>query len=374
MSAGRASVRPVAVVSVAQTPQVRREDHRNEVEMLLPVVTEVFGNVGLTKNDMGFVCSGSSDYLVGAPFSFVMALDAVGVWPPMRESHVEMDGAWALYEAWTLLQEGEVDTALVYSFGRSSPSDLSRVLALQLDPYYMAPLWPDPVALAALQARALVDAGKASERDFAAVAARSRRDALGNPNAQVAKDQSEEELLADDYVSAPLRRHALPPVTDGAAAIILAAQGRAEHLCARPAWITGMDHRIETHALGARDLTTSSSTRLAAEAAGVFGAAGGSGNGAVTVDVAELHAPFASQELILRDALRLSDSVAVNPSGGALAANALMVAGLLRIGEAAARIMDGSADRAIAHATSGPCLQQNLVCALAAQPEDATVA
>ena len=375
MSAARPAVRPVGVVSFAQSPSVRREDHRNEVEMLTPVVTEVFANVGLTKNDMGFVCSGSSDYLVGAPFSFVSALDAVGVWPPMRESHVEMDGAWALYEAWTLLQEGEIDTALVYSFGRSSPCDLSRVLALQLDPYYLAPLWPDPVALAALQARALVDAGKASEKDFAAVAARSRRDALGNANAQVRKDQSEDELLRDDYVSAPLRRHALPPITDGAAAIILAAEGRAEHLCARPAWITGIDHRIETHALGARDLTTSSSTRLAAEAAGVFDAAGGAdGKGAVAVDVAELHAPFASQEPILRQALRLADSVAVNPSGGALAANALMVAGLIRIGEAAARIMDGSAQRAIAHATSGPCLQQNLVCALAAQPGDGTVA
>ncbi len=84
--------------------------------------------------------------------------------------------------------------------------------------------------------------------------------------------------------------------------------------------------------------------------------------------MAELHAPFASQELILREALGLSEAVAVNPSGGALAANALMVAGLLRIVEAASRIMDGSAQRAVAHATSGPCLQQNLVCALAAEP------
>jgi len=108
---GRAAVRPVGVVSFAQTKSVRREDHRNEVEMLMPVVTEVFANIGVTKSDMGFVCSGSTDYLVGAPFSFVMALDAVGVWPPMRESHVEMDGAWALYEAWTLMQEGEVDAA-----------------------------------------------------------------------------------------------------------------------------------------------------------------------------------------------------------------------------------------------------------------------
>jgi len=371
-------VRPVAVVSFAQSKQVRREDHRNEVEMLMPVVSDVFAQVGLTKDDMGFVCSGSSDYLVGAPFSFVMALDAVGVWPPMRESHVEMDGAWALYEAWTLLQEGEVDTALVYSFGRSSPTDLQRVLALQLDPYYMAPLWPDPVALAALQARALIDAGRADEKDFAAVAARSRRDALANPNAQVANDTPVEELLADEYVVAPLRRHTLPPVTDGVAAIVLAAGARATSLVDRPAWITGIDHRIETHALGARDLCESPSTRRAAQGAGLLGGSGaggavgsgsgGTGGGGVDVDVAELHAPYAHQEIILRDALGLGDSVRVNPSGGALGANALMVAGLIRIGEAATRIMDGSARRAVAHATSGPCLQQNLVCALAAEP------
>ncbi len=86
------------------------------------------------------------------------------------------------------------------------------------------------------------------------------------------------------------------------------------------------------------------------------------------MEVAELHAPFAHQELILRQALGLGDGVAVNPSGGALAANGLMVAGLVRIGEAASRIMDGTAATALAHATSGPCLQQNLVCALAAEP------
>jgi len=102
---------PVAVVSFAQGQNVRRESERNEVEMLMPVVAEVFGNIGITKDDVGFICSGSTDYLVGGPFSFVTALDAVGVWPPRAESHVEMDGAFALYEAWVLLQEGEIDAA-----------------------------------------------------------------------------------------------------------------------------------------------------------------------------------------------------------------------------------------------------------------------
>ena len=150
----------------------------------------------------------------------------------MRESHVEMDGAWALYEAWMLLQEGEIDTALVYCFGRSSLGELDQILALQLDPYYLAPLWPDPVTLAALQARALIDAGKATEADFAAVAARSRQRRPRQPQRPGGQGPTLEELLADDYVVSPLRRHALPPITDGAAAVVLAAGDRAPRSCA----------------------------------------------------------------------------------------------------------------------------------------------
>jgi len=79
-----------------------------------------------------------------------------------------------------------------------------------------------------------------------------------------------------------------------------------------------------------------------------------------------LHAPYAHQELILTEALGLAGDggVSINPSGGALAANPMMSAGLIRIGEAAQRIWSGEADRAVAHATSGPCLQQNLVAVL----------
>ena len=62
--------------------------------------------------------------------------------------------------------------------------------------------------------------------------------------------------------------------------------------------------------------------------------------------------------------MALGDEVEINPSGGALAANPIMATGLIRIGEAASRIMDGSAQRDLGHATSGPCLQQNLVCVM----------
>lgn len=347
-------MRDVAIVSFAQFTSPG-ERQRNEVEMMMPVISGVRERCGIDKDDIGFVCSGSSDYLAGVPFSFVTTLDAVGPWPPISESHVDMDGAWALYEAWVKLQLGKVDTALVYAYGKSSPGDIRRTVTRQLDPYTLGPLWPDMHAMAALQARQLLDAGQATEADLAEVAARSRRSALDNPHAIVSGSESADALAARPATYDPLRDHDCPPVTDGVAAVILAAGDAAADLCERPAWIRGIDHRIEAHALGVRDLTTSASTALAAERAGVADG---------PVDVAELHAPWSHQELILRRSLGLADDVDVNPSGGALCANTMMATGLTRLGEVAERIWSGAADRGVAHATSGPCLQQNLVCVL----------
>ncbi len=348
-------MRDIAVIATAQMPSVRSEVRLNEVEMLMPVLQEVRAKAGLDQTEIGFTCSGSTDYLSGQAFSFVSTLDGVGPWPPIQESHVEMDGAWALYEAWVKLQLGEIDTALVYCYGKSSPGPLHEVLSRQLDPYSVGPLWPDAISLAALQARAMLDSGKATEADFADVVARSRKAALGNPNAQLAWDRAADALLAEEPMVDPLRKHDCPPISDGACAVILAADDRARALRDRPAWIRGIDHRVEPMALGVRDLTSSVSTKLAGNKVGVATA---------PVDVAELHAPFSPQEIILRDALGLADHPNVNPSGGALAANPVMVAGLIRISEVAQRIMDGDASRGVAHATSGPCLQQNLVCVL----------
>jgi len=350
-------MRDVAVIAFAEAPNVRRTDGTtNGVEMLVPIFAEVFSQTGLTKNDIGFWCSGSSDYLAGRAFSFVSAVDAIGAFPPVMESHLEMDGAWALYEAWVKVLTGDADTALAYGFGKSSAGDLRRVLALQLDPYVVAPLWPDSVSIAALQARLGLDKNLWTERAMAQVAAASRGAAVSNARAQLSGAVDVEQLLAAPYVAEPLRAHDCAPVTDGAAAVIIAAGDRARELCERPAWITGFEHRIDSGSLGSRDLTVAPSAAAAGSAAGAAGVA-----------VAELHAPFTHQELILRSGLDLDDSVRISPSGGALAGNPMFAAGLARIGHAARAVSSGAADRALGHATSGPALQQNLVCVLAAR-------
>jgi len=336
----------VAVVGFAQSPiGIRDDSTTGGVEMLVPIFREVYAQTGLTRHDIGFWCSGSSDYLAGRAFSFVQAVDAIGAIPPIMESHVEMDGAWALYEAWVALQHGDIDVALVYAFGRSTQGNLHQVLATQLDPYTVAPLGVDVRALAAMQARMMLDKGLCTERDMAAVVARSR-------GADV------DELLRSPHLFDPLRAHDCATPADGVAVIVLAAGARAQSSCKRPAWIRGIDHRIDPHALGVRDLTRVPSAEMAASKAGISRG---------PVDVAELDAPFSHQEILLQQALGLGPSVKVNPSGGPLGEGwPYIVSGLVRIGEAARRVHSGEASRAVALATSGPCLQQNLVCVLEA--------
>jgi acetyl-CoA acetyltransferase len=331
----------IAIVGYAQTRSVRDAD-QSEVQLLVPTVAEAIAMAGIDRREIDFTCAGSCDYLTGGPFAFVSNLEAAGAWPPISESHVEADGAWAMYEAWMRLLEGDIDIALAFGSGKSSPSDPAEVWAQQLDPYYLAPLGLDPVSFAGIQARSLLDSGKATERDFAEVVSASRRNAKSNPNAQLSGDVDAEKLLAEPHFRAPLRKHDLPPISDGAVAVVMARGDRARQLAKRPAWITGMDHRIEPQLPGLRDITSSPSTTLAARKAGYDGG---------PLDVIEVSSTFSPQEVILRSALGLDGAANINPSGGPLAGNPVMAVGLVRVVEAASRIMDGTANRALAHAT-----------------------
>ncbi|MET4165616.1 MULTISPECIES: thiolase domain-containing protein [Gordonia] len=338
---------PIAIIGFAHSPNVAgTHGTTNGVEMLIPCFEKLYAELGIARTDIEFWCSGSSDYLAGRAFSFISAIDSIGAMPPINESHVEMDGAWALYEAWVKIATGEVDLALAYGFGKATAGNADQTLILQTDPYTVAPLHPDARSLGALQARAGIDAGVWTEEDMATIGART----FGG---------SVDELLGRDYVANPLRAHDIAPYTDAAAAVVIASERKARELVANPAFVTGWDHRIDTPNFGARDLTLSPSTKLAGDTA--------FGDRSRAVDVAEINASYTHQEIIVRNALGLPDSVRINPSGGSLAGNSLFSAGLQRIGYAAHEILGGNAGTALAHASSGPLLQQNMVVTLSAQ-------
>lgn len=353
-------MRRVGIVAAAQTDHARRRDEATAVELIYPVVKEALAESGLRHDQIDYTCAASSDFLEGRPFSFGFALDAVGAVPPIEESHIEGDGAWAAYDAWIRIQAGLADTALVVAWGKSSEGSLPAVLNTMLDPFYEAPLGVDAIALAALQAQAWIARTGSHEEDLRRVVARAREAAAANPHAQVTAAPSPDAPV----VMEPFRRDLLPPISDGACAIVMAAE---ERIDGPAAWIAASAHATDAASLGARDPSVATSARAAMEAADPD-------RDWRMLDVAEVMAPFPHQEPMLLEALDINVAH-VNPSGGALAANPIMATGLVRLAEAtlqvtgqAGRRQAPGARRALAHATSGHALQSNIVFLLEGTP------
>ncbi len=366
-------LRNVAVVGFAQAPIVARDEHRTAQEMLYPQVRRALAECGVERREIDYQVAGSADYIDGRPFGFVAALDVMGAWPPTQDLHLEMDAAFAAYYAWLRMQADDCDTAIVCGYGKTSEGEPRRILNLQLDPYYQAAIGLDPIATGALQASQYMARTGTGDRDLAAIVARNRAAGARNPEAQVRDGASAEDLLATPWVVAPLRQGYLPPLGESAVCLVLAAEGKAEKMCDRPAWIHGVDQRIEMQTLGARDLSRSAGTKLAAEKALVMAGL----SSAAGVDVVELSATNPAEELILCEALGIDAGAsrpAINPSGGPLAGHPLMMTGLIRLGEAFRQLSGRAGDhavagatRAIAHASSGHCLQQNVVFVLGSE-------
>src|SRR5512139_445846 len=132
----------VAIIAFAQTRSYRRYDD-SEPSLILALVNEILGEIDVDRHQIDFTNAASCDYLSGLPFSFIINVDGYGAWPPVYESHVEMDGAWALFEAFVRLQIGDIDLALVVGSGKSSSGAPREIFPLQADPYVHAPLGLD---------------------------------------------------------------------------------------------------------------------------------------------------------------------------------------------------------------------------------------
>jgi acetyl-CoA acetyltransferase len=359
-------IRDVAIVGFALEPLTARDEHHTAQELLYRAVRRALADCGVERDAIDLQLAGSADYVDGKPFGFVQSLDVTGSWPPRQDSHLEMDAAFAAYYGWLRLQAEECDTVMVVGYGKNSEGDLDRVSNIRLEPYYQAAIGLETTSTSALQASAYMARSGATDRDLAEVVAANRARGAANPEALLREPASAEDLTQTPWAVEPLRKGYLAPKADTAVCLLLAADGKAETMCARPAWIHGVDQRAEMQSLGARDLWRSASAEMAtARALEMSGIAS-----ARDVDLIELSAATPAEEMILREAMKLEPKgetgPAINPSGGPLCGHPFMMTGLIRLGEVFRRI-GGGAKRGIAHATQGHCLQQNLSFVLAAE-------
>lgn len=184
-------------------------------------------------------------------------------------------------------------------------------------------------SLYALLARAHMHAYGTTEEQMASVAVKNHANALLNPNAQFHKEITIEDVMNSAYVAEPIKLLDCSPITDGAAALILASEDKAKELGLKGVEILASEQASDTLALSSREsLTELKATRIAAQKA--YERAGIRPS---DVDFAEVHDCFTIAEILAIEDLgffkkgegglasekgktSLRGKIPINPSGG----------------------------------------------------------
>ncbi len=155
--------------------------------------------------------------------------------------------------------------------------------------------------LYALMARAYMERYGLSREELALVPVKNHQHGVNNPYAQFRFPVTVNDVINSPMVSEPLRLLDCSPITDGAAAVILAVEDVAKRF-ERPVWIAGSGQASDTLALHGRDdLCRLKAAEKAAHMA--YAQAGVKPEG---IDVAEVHDCFSIAEIIAYEDLGLA--------------------------------------------------------------------
>ncbi len=100
------------------------------------------------------------------------------------------------------------------------------------------------------------------------IAVKNHKNAMHNPFAQFHKEISISDVLKSPKIADPLKLLDASPISDGAAAVVLASEEKAKQVCDTPIWIAGSGHATDTISLHDRyDLLTIKATVEAAKQA-----------------------------------------------------------------------------------------------------------
>jgi len=369
----------IAIVGAAQTRFEARKKDETCYDLVYQVTTAALQDAGYSLDDIDNVVTVSNDFYDGRTISSMAVGEAAGA-HDKNISTVEGDGTFgAFYGAMRVL--GGYRSTLVVAHSKGSEGDPRFISNAMFDPVYHRPLGLDAVSAAALQANAYLDRYGLSEEQCALVPVKNHGNARHNPNAHQPLDLSVDDVLRSPRIAGPLKALDCSPVSDGAAAIILANETLAAKARSQPVWVRGVAHCAEAYFLGDRDPRAGAglaipkalgdAARRAYRMAGIH-------KPLAEIDVVELYDAFGYMEPLWLEGLgfcepghgarlteqgttALDGALPVNPSGGVLSAHAVLVAGLVRIveavlqlrGQAGARQVDG-ARTALAHGLNGP--------------------
>jgi acetyl-CoA acetyltransferase len=362
-------MREVCVIGTGLIP-FGKYPEKTLAEIGWPAVKEAIVECGLPPKSIDAVYCGSA---LGGMLSGQRVMKTLGLtgMPIINVENACSSSSSALAEGWTAVASGRRDVVLVIGVEKLTKFG-GGTLPLEREDWEVNQGMVMP-ALYAMRARRYMHEYELTARQLAEVSVKAHDHGALNPNAQIRKRVTVEEVMAARPVADPFTLWHCCPTGDGAAALVIASAEIARARRSNPVRITASEVTSGLYTNGYRDMTwaelTARGAREAYEMAGI---------GPEDVDVAEIHDAFTIAELMYYEAFgfcqrghayelmasgatSLGGKTCVNPSGGLLsrghpvgatgAAQAVEIVRQLE-GRAGAHQVEG-ARVGIAHATGG---------------------
>jgi len=303
-----------------------------------------------------------------------MAAEALGIKPSAlsaRTEHMCASGTVGIRYAYAFIAAGLADLVMVLGVEKlNQPSSDEAILNMGtgVDREWEAAFGLTAPPCFALAAQRHMAEYGTTEEQLGLVGVKNHTHASKNPNAHFGKGATREQVLGARIIASPLRLFMCSPITDGAAAVIVASEERARALTDRPVWIRGTGQALDGFQLTSlhEDYAHWPALKRAADAAYTM-----AGVRPGDVDLAEVHDCFAIAEMIAYEELGFckkgeagafvaagrSDyggDVVVNPRGGLIGCgHPLGATGVAQAAEVFVQLRGQAGPRQVADATIG---------------------
>ncbi len=271
-------------------------------DIFVEAATKAIGNAGVDHIDSMYVGAMSPGLFVGQEHIGAVMADYLGV-TPVPATRVESacaSGGVAFRQAYLEVASGASEIVLAGGVEKMTDgADVTEALATAADQEYEVYQGITFPGLYAMIARAHMEEFGTTREHLAAVAVKNHRNGAKNPNAQFRSVITAEQVMNSTMVADPLRLLDCSPVSDGAAAVIVASVDVAKKLHKNPIRVLASAQASDTIALHNREsLTTLQAVVRAAEKA--YRAAG---VGPKDIDLAEVHDCFTIAEIVVSEDL-----------------------------------------------------------------------
>jgi len=342
----------VGIVGVGQTYHAAHRLDVSGVELIAEAVTRALDDADITLNEIDAIVVGNMDHFENINYVDMWATDGLGscMKPVFKVTTGGTTGTTVGAAAYYHAASGLFDVVMGVGWEKNSESDTQAAIATCANPVLERDPFAGAIGPLATEYSMYMKAYGATEEDAAIVAVRDRNNALNN-------------IYAHNRMKVyPVKFLDMCPRSDGACAVIFAAEEKARKMCPRPAWIHASVVRHDYTHFGDLEWqwmpTLERATVQAYKYAGIT-------NPVKELDVAELYLPCStcgvkwmdsfwfcergeSPKKIIRTGITEMDGeLPINPSGGVIATNPIGATALIRVGEAAWQIMGRAGDRQV---------------------------